>query len=73
MSNPNVMPKSLHTVTVLMQFARAMGKTSGNRDAHAHVAAAVRIMFDGNPPPDSYGLAITAARKLAKEYQRGAL
>lgn len=67
----NTMPKSLHTVTVLMQFARHLAKMQGSTDAHAMVALAARILYDGETMPDDYGLKMTAARKLAAEFNRG--
>lgn len=66
----NTLPKSLHTVSVLIQFARHLAVTGDITDAHAAVARAANIMFDGNPPADQYGLRVIAARKLATEFNR---
>lgn len=66
----NILPKSLHTVSVLIQFARHIAAAQGITDAHAAVSLAARIMFDGDPPADAYGLRVIAARKLATEFNR---
>jgi hypothetical protein len=71
MSNANVLPKSLHTVTVLMQIARARAQQTGCQP-HEAVQYALKLLFGALLPSDPYGLAVTAARKLAAEARREA-
>jgi hypothetical protein len=70
----NTLPKSLHTVTVLVQIARLTMRTgtTPNRDPHAAVQTALRVLFGSDIPADGYGLAAIAARKLAAELARSA-
>ena len=73
----NTLPKSLHTVTVLMQVARYLMAAQGRQNdvafTHEAVRLALRILYGADVPADAYGLAPTAARRLAQQISRGAL
>jgi predicted TIM-barrel fold metal-dependent hydrolase len=70
MSANTTLPKSLHTVTVLMQIARHIMATSLVTDTHAAVRIALKVLYGSDIPADQYGLAVIAARKLATELKR---
>lgn len=66
----NIMPKSLHTVTVLVQIARREMQQGTASQPHDAVQIALRVLYGRDIPADTYGLAVTAARKLSKEIGR---
>ncbi len=63
MSNPNLIPKSLHTVTVLVTLAR-MFMRQGQTSARALDNAILELGY--NPDQDGYKLIDQAFRKLTK-------
>lgn len=75
MSNANILPKSLHTVTVLMQMARYIAAGQGRQNdaqyTHEAVRLALRVLYGAGVPADGYGLAATAARRLSQQISRG--
>lgn len=58
-------PKSLHTVTVLVAVAR-LDMAARNSDAHSAVHEALHVLGYANSP-DIYGLAAKARAILARE------
>lgn len=63
-----MIPKSLHTVTVIVAIARELAAL-GSRPQHGdHVADAVAVLGYVDAP-DAYGLADKARKALAKAVQ----
>lgn len=63
MANPNTLPKSLHTVTVLVTMAR-MILESGQETTNAGAVLAASLMLGYTESMDTYGLRDAAVKKL---------
>ena len=68
--NTKPLAKSLHTVTVLQQIARAELASGRASDPVAAVQRALKVIFGADIPPDTYGLAMQAAQRLARAMGR---
>lgn len=64
----NNLPKSLHTVTVLVRMVRLLRAFPANTNASNAALVNVALRELGySDTPDSYGLAIAAVRQLDKK------
>ena len=65
MANPNAIPKSLHTVTVLVAMARIIRAQRPQYTVQDAVYQALH-QLDYAPEKDCYGLAEQAIKRLSK-------
>ncbi len=62
MTNPKPLPKSLHTVTVLVNVAQMIQRLNDQIDECAVGSALTVLGYDGSP--DAYGLAAKAVKAM---------
>ena len=66
MANPNIIPKSLHTVTVLVTVAKLLQQQHSYPVWKAVAEAAIALGY--TTEQDSYGLMDMAEKKLNKNF-----